>query len=121
MRFFSFFGNSTISKITLGSASRALWAAEPRGLNDNSSQFYLSIIVNFFPFCGLEECAMHIDNPQMRELFFCGVTRQIMPRVRPTAIAKITMQRSCFFRLKVRGERLKAGSFYRFAINHFML
>ena len=72
MRFFSFFGNSTISKITLGSASRALWAAEPRGLNDNSSQFYLSIIVNFFPFCGLEECAMHIDNPQMRGLFFCG-------------------------------------------------
>ena len=31
----------------------------------------------FFPFCGLEECAMHIDNPQMRGLFFCGVTRQI--------------------------------------------
>ena len=77
MRFFSFFGNSTISKITLGSASRALWAAEPRGLNDNSSQFYLSIIVNFFPFCGLEECAMHIDNPQMRGLFFCGFTRHV--------------------------------------------
>ena len=35
----------------------------------------MSIIVNFFPFCGLEECAMHIDNPQMRGLFFCGVTR----------------------------------------------
>ena len=52
-----------------------LGAAEPRGLNDNSSQFYSSIIVNFFPFCGLEECAMHIDNPQMRGLFFCGVTR----------------------------------------------
>ena len=28
-------------------------------------------------------------------------------------------QRSCFFRLKVRGERLKAGSFYRFALNYF--
>ena len=27
-----------------------LGAAEPRGLNDNSSQFYSSIIVNFFPF-----------------------------------------------------------------------
>ena len=25
------------------------------------------------------------------------------------------------FRLKVRGERLKAGSFYRFALNYFML
>ena len=54
-----------------------LGAAKPRGLNDNSSQFYSSIIVNFFPFCGLEECAMHIDNPQMRGLFFCGDTRQI--------------------------------------------
>ena len=29
------------------------------------------------------------------------------------------MQRSCYFRLKVRGERLKAGSFYRFALNYF--
>ena len=28
----------------------ALGAAEPRVLNDNSSQFYSSIIVNFFPF-----------------------------------------------------------------------
>ena len=54
-----------------------LGAAKPRGLNDNSSQFYSSIIVNFFPFCGLEECAMHIDNPQMRGLFFCGVTRHV--------------------------------------------
>ena len=26
-----------------------LGAAKPRGLNDNSSQFYSSIIVNFFP------------------------------------------------------------------------
>jgi hypothetical protein len=54
-----------------------LGAAKPRVLNDNSSQFYSSIIVNFFPFCGLEECAMHIDNPQMRGLFFCGVTRHV--------------------------------------------
>ena len=123
MHFFSFFGNSTISKITLGSQSErcgrrsrffrlkvrgerlkagsfyrfalnyfyvvapravvalaglvVLGTAEPRGLNNNSSQFYSSIIVIFFPFCGLEECAMHIDNPQMRGLFFCGVTRQI--------------------------------------------
>ena len=28
----------------------ALGAAKPRGLNDNSSQFFSSIIVNFFPF-----------------------------------------------------------------------
>ena len=54
-----------------------LGAAEARVLNDNSSQFYSSIIVNFFPFCGLEECAMHIDNPQMRGMFFCGVTRHV--------------------------------------------
>ena len=43
-------------------------------------QFKSILFVNycqFFPFCGLEECAMHIDNPQMRGLFFCGVTRQI--------------------------------------------
>ena len=42
-------------------------------------QFKSILFVNycqFFPFCGLEECAMHIDNPQMRGLFFCGVTRQ---------------------------------------------
>ena len=52
-----------------------LGAAKPRGLNDNSSQFYSSIIVKIFPFCGLEECAMHIDNPQMRGMFFCGITR----------------------------------------------
>ena len=54
-----------------------LGAAKPRGLNDNSSQFYSSIIVKIFPFCGLEECAMHIDNPQMRGMFFCGVTRHV--------------------------------------------
>ena len=51
----------------------ALGAAEPRVFNDNSSQFYSSIIVNFFPFCGLEECAMHIDNPQMRGLSFAAL------------------------------------------------
>ena len=33
--------------------------------------------------------------------------------------AERCVQRSCFFRLKVRGERLKAGSFYRFALNYF--
>ena len=43
-------------------------------------QFKSILFVNycqFFPFCGLEECAMHIDNPQMRGLFFCGVTRHV--------------------------------------------
>ena len=36
-------------------------------------------------------------------------------------ISKITGQRSCRFRLKVRGERLKARSFYRFALNYFYI
>ena len=43
-------------------------------------QFKSILFVNychFFPFCGLEECAMHIDNPQMRGMFFCGVTRHV--------------------------------------------
>ena len=60
-----------------------------RVLNDNSSQFYSSILVKSFSIYGLEECAMHIDNPQMRGLFFCGVTRQ-MPRVRPTVVIRRT-------------------------------
>ena len=34
-------------------------------------------------------------------------------------ISKITTRRSRDFRLKVRGERLKARSFYRFALNYF--
>ena len=37
-------------------------------------------------------------------------------------ISKVTCAaKPLFFRLKVRGERLKAGSIYRFALNHFML
>ena len=35
--------------------------------------------------------------------------------------AERCVQRSCFFRLKVRGERLKARSFYRFALNYFYI
>ena len=31
------------------------------------------------------------------------------------------MRQSRFFRLKVRGERLKARSFYRFALNYFYI
>ena len=49
----------------------------PKGIK---RQFKSILFVNycqFFPFCGLEECAMHIDNPQMRGLFFCGVTRHV--------------------------------------------
>ena len=33
--------------------------------------------------------------------------------------AERCVQRSCVFRLKVRGERLKARCFYRFALNYF--
>ena len=39
-------------------------------------QFKSILFVNycqFFPFCGLEECAMHIDNPQMRGCSFAAL------------------------------------------------
>ena len=66
-----------------------------RVLNDNSSQFYSSIIVNFFPFCGLEECAMHIDNPQMKGLFFCGVTRHVCRGYDRLRILGLRSRRAC--------------------------
>ena len=56
---------------------------------------------------------MHIDNPQMRGLFFCGVTRHVCRGYDRLRLQRSLLRRSRGFRLKVRGERLKAGSFYR--------